>query len=166
MLRYGRFQPHPCGAGNVSTLHRYPPFGYGGRDDGFGCHDICDRFEGRTQRPHHKILFAARLYSRSRKCPCSRRNHHARYFASAAVKVELDGRKIRKAQVAMGGVGTIPWRSPEAEHELAGAEASERNFRRAAEAALRGAKAHKDNGFKIELAKRTLVRALQTVTQA
>jgi xanthine dehydrogenase YagS FAD-binding subunit len=87
-------------------------------------------------------------------------------LASAAVIVELDGRKISKAQVAMGGVGTIPWRSPEAEHALAGAEASERNFRRAAEAALRGAKAHKDNGFKIELAKRTLVRALQTVTQA
>jgi xanthine dehydrogenase YagS FAD-binding subunit len=87
-------------------------------------------------------------------------------LASAAVIVELEGRKIRKAQVAMGGVGTIPWRSPEAEHELAGAEASERNFRRAADAALRGAKGRKDNGFKIELAKRTLVRALQTVTQA
>jgi xanthine dehydrogenase YagS FAD-binding subunit len=87
-------------------------------------------------------------------------------LASAAVIVELDGRKIRKAQVAMGGVGTIPWRSPEAEHELAGAEASERNFRKAAEAALHGAKGHKDNSFKIELAKRTLVRALQTVTQA
>jgi xanthine dehydrogenase YagS FAD-binding subunit len=87
-------------------------------------------------------------------------------LASAAVIVELEGRKIRKAQVAMGGVGTIPWRSPEAEHELAGAEASERNFRKAAEAALRGAKGHKDNSFKIELAKRTLIRALQTVTQA
>ena len=87
-------------------------------------------------------------------------------LASAAVIVELDGRKIRKAQVAMGGVGTIPWRSPEAEHELAGAEASERNFRRAAEAALRSAKGRKDKSFKIDLAKRTLVRALQTVTQA
>jgi xanthine dehydrogenase YagS FAD-binding subunit len=87
-------------------------------------------------------------------------------LASAAVIVELDGRKIRKAQAAMGGVGTIPWRSPEAEHELAGAEATDRNFRRAAEAALRGAKGRKDNTFKIELAKRTLVRALQTVTQA
>jgi xanthine dehydrogenase YagS FAD-binding subunit len=87
-------------------------------------------------------------------------------LASAAVIVELDGRKIRKAQVAMGGVGTIPWRSPEAEHELAGAAAGERSFRRAAEAALRAAKGRKDNTFKIELAKRTLVRALQTVTQA
>lgn len=87
-------------------------------------------------------------------------------LASAAVIVELEGRKIRKAQVAMGGVGTIPWRSPEAEHALAGAETNERAFRKAAEAALHGAKGHKDNGFKIELAKRTLVRALQTVTQA
>jgi xanthine dehydrogenase YagS FAD-binding subunit len=86
-------------------------------------------------------------------------------LASAAVVVELDGRNIRKAQVAMGGVGTIPWRSSEAEHELAGAEATERSFRKAAEAALRLAKARRDNGFKIELAKRTLVRALQTVTE-
>jgi xanthine dehydrogenase YagS FAD-binding subunit len=87
-------------------------------------------------------------------------------LASAAVIVELSGRKITKAQVAMGGVGTIPWRSPEAEHELRGAEAGDRAFRKAAEAALRTAKGHKDNSFKIELAKRTLVRALQTVTQA
>jgi xanthine dehydrogenase YagS FAD-binding subunit len=87
-------------------------------------------------------------------------------LASAAVVVELHGGKIRKAQVAMGGVATIPWRSPEAEHALLGAEASERAFRKAAEAALHGAKSRKDNGFKIELAKRTLVRALQTVTQA
>jgi xanthine dehydrogenase YagS FAD-binding subunit len=87
-------------------------------------------------------------------------------LASAAVIVELEGRKIRKAQVAMGGVGTIPWRSPGAEHALSGAEANERAFRKAAEAALHGAKGRKDNSFKIELAKRTLIRALQTVTQA
>lgn len=86
-------------------------------------------------------------------------------LASAAVILQMDGRKIHKAQVAMGGVGTIPWRSPEAEHELAGSEATERNFRKAAEAALHTAKAHKYNGFKIELAKRTLVRALKVVSQ-
>lgn len=87
-------------------------------------------------------------------------------LASAAVIVDLEGRKIRKVQVALGGVGTMPWRAPEAEHELMGAEATERIFRKAAEAALRNAKGHKDNSFKIELAKRTLVRALQTVTEA
>ena len=41
---------------------------------------------------------------------------------------------------------------------------SERTFRNAADAALHGAKTYRNNGFKVELAKRTLVRALQTVT--
>ena len=107
--------------------------------------------------------------SRNAKSHYLKRRDRASYefaLASAAVIVELDGRKIRKAQVALGGVGTIPWRSPEAEHELTGAEAAERAFRKAAEAALHAAKGRKDNGFKIELAKRTLVRALQTVTSA
>ena len=85
-------------------------------------------------------------------------------LASAAVIVEIDGNKIRKAQIALGGVGTRPWRSPEAEKELAGRDVSERTFRNAADAALHGAKTYRNNGFKVELAKRTLVRALQTVT--
>ena len=76
----------------------------------------------------------------------------------------MNGNKIRKAQIALGGVGTRPWRSPEAERELAGGDVSERTFRKAAEAALHGAKPYRNNGFKVELAKRTLVRALQTVT--
>ena len=85
-------------------------------------------------------------------------------LASAAVIVDMNGNKIRKAQIALGGVGTRPWRSPEAEQELAGRDVSERAFRKAAEAALRSAKTYRNNGFKVELAKRTLVRALQTVT--
>jgi xanthine dehydrogenase YagS FAD-binding subunit len=80
------------------------------------------------------------------------------------VIVDMNGNKIRKAQIALGGVGTRPWRSPEAEQELAGREASDRVFRKAAEAALNSAKTYRNNGFKVELAKRTLVRALQTVT--
>ncbi|HEY2108716.1 MAG TPA: xanthine dehydrogenase family protein subunit M [Candidatus Acidoferrales bacterium] len=85
-------------------------------------------------------------------------------LASAAVIVDMDGNKIRKAQIALGGVGTRPWRSLEAEKELAGRDVNERTFRNAAEAALHGAKTYRNNGFKVELAKRTLVRALQTVT--
>jgi len=85
-------------------------------------------------------------------------------LASAAVILDMNGNKIRKAQIALGGVGTRPWRSPEAERELAGSDVSERTFRKAAEAALHGAKPYRNNGFKVELAKRTLVRALQTVT--
>ena len=85
-------------------------------------------------------------------------------LASAAVIVEMNGNKIGKAQIALGGVGTRPWRSPEAERELVGGDVSERTFRKAAEVALHGAKPYRNNGFKVELAKRTLVRALQTVT--
>lgn len=86
-------------------------------------------------------------------------------LASAAVALDLDGRRIRAARVALGGVGTKPWRSREAEQALTGATAEEKTFQAAADAALRTAKAQKDNGFKIELAKRTLVRALATVTE-
>ena len=85
-------------------------------------------------------------------------------LASAAVIVDMNGKSIRSAKVALGGVGTKPWRSPEAERELAGRDASDAVFRKAADAALRGAKPYRYNGFKIELAKLTLVRALQNVT--
>ena len=85
-------------------------------------------------------------------------------LASAAVIVNLDGEKIGRARVAMGGVGTIPWRSPEAEAALTGQPANESTYRKAAEAALRDAKPQSENGFKVELAKRCLVHALKMVT--
>lgn len=85
-------------------------------------------------------------------------------LASAAVIVSLDGEKIGKARIALGGVGTIPWRSPEAEAALVGQAANESTYRKAAEAALHDAKPQSENGFKIELAKRCLVHALKTVT--
>ena len=62
----------------------------------------------------------------------------------------------------MGGVGTKPWRALEAERALAGARPDEPAFRAAAETAMQGAKPRKYNAFKIDLAKRTLVRALAT----
>ncbi|MHB1021835.1 MAG: FAD binding domain-containing protein [Acidobacteriaceae bacterium] len=85
-------------------------------------------------------------------------------LASAAVVVRAEGGRIREARVAFGGIGTKPWRSREAEAELHGKPANEKTFRMAAEAALKGAKPHKENAFKVELAKQALVRALQTVT--
>ncbi len=63
-------------------------------------------------------------------------------------------------RIALGGVGTKPWRSPEAEAALVGQPANDANFRKAAEAALRDAKPQSENGFKIELAKRCLAHAL------
>jgi xanthine dehydrogenase YagS FAD-binding subunit len=86
-------------------------------------------------------------------------------LASAAVVVTATGGKITRARVALGGVGTKPWRSPEAESELMGQAATEPVFRKAADAALREAKPQSQNGFKVELAKRCLVHALKLVTQ-
>lgn len=85
-------------------------------------------------------------------------------LASAAVVVRAEGGRIREARVAFGGIGTKPWRSKEAEAELHGKPANDKTFRAAAEAALKDAKPHKENAFKVELAKQALVRALQTVT--
>jgi xanthine dehydrogenase YagS FAD-binding subunit len=80
--------------------------------------------------------------------------------------ITLAGGKVARARIALGGVGTKPWRSPEAEAALAGNPANEANFRKAAEAALRNSKPQSENKFKIELAKRCLTFALQTATKA
>jgi len=83
-------------------------------------------------------------------------------LASAAVVINVTGQNITRARIALGGIGTKPWRSPEAEAVLVGHPADKANFRKAAEAALRDAKPQSENGFKIELAKRCLTHALQT----
>jgi len=84
-------------------------------------------------------------------------------LASAAVALDIQGGTIRAARIALGGVGTKPWRSKSAEKTLVGASAKEATYKIAADAALNGAIPHKHNAFKIELAKRTLVRTLNIV---
>jgi xanthine dehydrogenase YagS FAD-binding subunit len=86
-------------------------------------------------------------------------------LASAAVVITAANGKISRARIALGGVGTKPWRSTDAENELNDQPATEAVFRKAAEAALRGAKPQSQNGFKVELAKRCLVRALKLAMQ-
>jgi xanthine dehydrogenase YagS FAD-binding subunit len=81
-------------------------------------------------------------------------------LASAAAALEVQGETIRSARLALGGVATKPWRATEAENLLTDATANEAAFRRAADAALRGAVPRRHNGYKIELAKRAVVRAL------
>jgi xanthine dehydrogenase YagS FAD-binding subunit len=89
-------------------------------------------------------------------------------LASAAVALDLvdagagETTRIRAARVALGGIATRPWRSPEAERALTGGGAGDAAFHAAAEAALAAARPRRDNAFKVELAKRVLVRALQT----
>ena len=82
-------------------------------------------------------------------------------LASAAIVLQLDAsNRITHARIALGGVGTKPWRSLEAERSLQGKPATAITFRAAAEAALHAAKPQSQNGFKIELAKRCLTHAL------
>ena len=85
-------------------------------------------------------------------------------LASAAVVARVEGGHIRYIRVAMGGVGTKPWRSHEAEAALMGKAANEATFKAAAQAALAKARPQKDNAFKVELAKRCLMRSLKTAT--
>jgi xanthine dehydrogenase YagS FAD-binding subunit len=79
---------------------------------------------------------------------------------SATAALEFSGGAIRSARLALGGVAAKPWRARAAEEALAGAKADEMAFRKAAEAALADARPSGDNAFKIELAKRIVVRAL------
>jgi xanthine dehydrogenase YagS FAD-binding subunit len=81
-------------------------------------------------------------------------------LASAAAALHLEGTTIRSARVALGGIATKPWRARGAEQILTGAAANETTFRSAADAALTGAVPRRDNAYKIELAKRAIVRAL------
>jgi xanthine dehydrogenase YagS FAD-binding subunit len=85
-------------------------------------------------------------------------------LASAAVVITVAAGKVTRARIALGGVGTKPWRSPEAEAALVGEAVNQTSFRNAAEAALRDAKPQSENGFKIELAKRCLTHVLQMAT--
>ena len=81
-------------------------------------------------------------------------------LTSAAVGLDLAGGVIRSVRIALGGVATKPWRAHLAEAALTGQRATADAFRRAAEAEMKSARGFGQNDFKIELAKRTLVRAL------
>jgi xanthine dehydrogenase YagS FAD-binding subunit len=81
--------------------------------------------------------------------------------ASAAVALDLVDGVVRTSRIALGGVATVPWRAERAEDALRGKPVNEDTARSAAQAAFAGALPRQHNAFKIELGKRTLVRALQ-----
>jgi xanthine dehydrogenase YagS FAD-binding subunit len=81
-------------------------------------------------------------------------------IVSAAAALRIEHGTIQDARFALGGVAAKPWRARSAEKILAGCNPSPAVFRRAAEAALADAKPSGDNQFKIELARRILVRTL------
>jgi xanthine dehydrogenase YagS FAD-binding subunit len=83
--------------------------------------------------------------------------------SAAAALLIVDG-TIVAARLALGGVGTVPWRAREAEEILCGAPATGRTFRAAAQAALGDPFTVAGTAFKVELAERTIVRILHTVS--
>jgi len=91
------------------------------------------------------------------------RNSYAFALVSAAAVLNVDAdRRILDARIALGGVAPKPWRIPAAEQALRGKPATDSTFSEAAEILVQGAKALRYNGFKVELARRTTVRALSS----
>ncbi len=92
------------------------------------------------------------------------RASYAFALVSVAAGIELEGGTVKQARIALGGVAHKPWRAHAAEAALAGQPATPATFRAAAEAELAAAVPLRDNGFKVELAKRTIAAVLEELT--
>jgi xanthine dehydrogenase YagS FAD-binding subunit len=103
---------------------------------------------------------AARFAAHARYLKVRERTSYAFAVVSAAAALRIENGKIAEGRLALGGVAMKPWRARGAEAILAGARPDHASFQRAAEAALAEAKPSGDNAFKIELARRIVVRAL------
>jgi xanthine dehydrogenase YagS FAD-binding subunit len=86
-------------------------------------------------------------------------------LASAAVALDVRARRVHDARIAVGGVGTVPWRLPAVERALCGRPLTQDAFSAAARSAADGAKPLAHNGFKVTLVQRTIVRALTEVSR-
>ena len=110
----------------------------------------------------HVTLPAPRPHSKQLYLKLRDRASYEFALASAAIVAEVTAGKLTYIRVALGGVGTKPWRSHEAEAALLNHPATPANFQRAAAAALHNAQPQSENAFKVELAKRCLTHALTT----
>ena len=88
------------------------------------------------------------------------RASYAFALVSVAAALEMNGSKIKDVRIAMGGVSHKPWRATTAEKFLNGKDATEANFKAAAEAEMKAAKPLEHNKFKVELGKRAIVSGL------
>ena len=88
------------------------------------------------------------------------RSSYAFALVSVGAALEVNKGQVTNARIALGGVAHKPWRAQDAEKSLIGQPANEDSFKQAAELALNGAKGYEHNQFKIELAKRAIVRTL------
>lgn len=104
---------------------------------------------------------ASRFANHTRYLKVRDRTSYAFAVVSAAAALRLTGDRIEEARIALGGVALKPWRAREAEEVLSGQHVRDEAFARAAHAALGAAKPSGENGFKIELARRLIVRTLR-----
>ena len=104
---------------------------------------------------------ASPLTGRSHYLKVRERSSYEFALVSAAVALAMDGKHIQQARIALGGVAPRPWRLTAAEGALIGAPLERDALRRAVESAFGAARPLAHNGFKVELARRTVVRALE-----
>ncbi|PMX03117.1 xanthine dehydrogenase [Pseudomonas sp. FW215-R2] len=112
----------------------------------------------------HVTLDAPLVNSRSAYLKLRDRDSYQFALASSAVIVVMDGRRITDARIALGGVGTKPWRALEAERALVGQKADIALFTQVGERAMQGARAYEHNTFKIPLGQQVVIRNLRDLT--
>jgi xanthine dehydrogenase YagS FAD-binding subunit len=93
------------------------------------------------------------------------RTSYAFALVSVAAALDMDGPTVKEARIALGGVAHKPWRNTGVEAMLTGIEATKDHFEAVGEAIVRDARGYGHNTFKISLAKRAIVRTLQTATR-
>jgi xanthine dehydrogenase YagS FAD-binding subunit len=113
----------------------------------------------------HIVLPAAAPGSQSTYLKLRDRASYEFALASAAVVATVESERIHRVRIAMGGVGTKPWRFVEAERMLTGMPATPDSYQQVAAAALKDARPQSQNGFKVALAQRCLVYALRRATK-
>jgi xanthine dehydrogenase YagS FAD-binding subunit len=124
--------------------------------------------ERETVLKHGELIVAVDLpatpfAARSQYLKVRDRASYAFAMSSVAATLELQNGIVRSVRIALGGVGTKPWRAEKAEKVLLNQSLNQATLQAAADAAVQGAKPQKYNGFKVELTKRTVIRALAAV---
>lgn len=112
----------------------------------------------------HVTLDAPLPGSRSSYLKLRDRSSYQFALASSAIIVVQQGQLITQARIALGGVGTKPWRAVEAENSLTGQKVSADTFARVAALAMQDARPYEHNGFKIPLGQQVIVRNLRDLT--
>jgi xanthine dehydrogenase YagS FAD-binding subunit len=119
-------------------------------------------------QPHelitHVTLDAPLANSRSSYLKLRDRDSYQFALASSAVIVVMDGQRITHARIALGGVGTKPWRALEAERALIGQKPDMGLLTEVGARAMQGAHAYEQNGFKIPLGQQVVTRNLRDLT--